>query len=868
MLIEDLLSLVWNLITLENNAVAPENMLSQEYANTPGMVALDSMPVSGNEVADLNMQSLMIDKSNMDKSQNNNSQYIGHNINDDNESDDEDIIPEDERWKTRKWFWQMNEQIRIKWDLFVMILATWNWFAIPFNAAFSPDFMESIAIEIFNALIDLLFMVDVFINFRTSFLNSKTGEEIFDLKAIAKNYLRGRFWLDILASLPLDLVTLFFISSDGNTTIFELFGLLKLVRVLRLSRIIMYMNLKDDIKMSLKLVKLVFFLVMYIHCQGWAWHLIVKGNKKWIPPLDYVYITTEIYGDTISMQYWNAIYHSTLLLAGNDIGPRRDLQLIFCVTTLLIWAIINANIFGNLAVLVSALNRKSTKFQEKLDTVNTAMKNMKLPEETQKKVQNYIMSTQSTLDHQQEMDSFLKLISPSLRLEVTKHIFSMIVVKNEMFKDNEDLVDYLVRYLNTLLYLPEDVIIKQGDKADNLYFLARGETVVKIYDENKEEKYVTTLKIGACFGEIGIIKDWPRTSSVLSKNYTTWAALNESNFRDFRNRYPEIVRKMNDGLILYQDKWKKFLKKTLKNISFLSHDISDVILEDLIYELDTERVETGQYIFKKGFSWDWIYIVIHGEVDIFMENNSRETFIESLSQSSNIGTYSTLQEEDYNFTWKAKTDCTLMMLKFETLEKYRGKYDELNYYLIEYEGFIEDNGAPFWDFLVYRNRKEKLNTREILINGIKRSKNILKSFSRKIEFGDILKRVQETIRRERAEEKKAKKKKFNEGHKQMTQTQINGKMITELKQQMAAMKEMIETLIHNQGTPDKQNSFPEGIDSPFEESHLSSVAVDNKQGLTHNNTMSNPLGNQINKSGQEMNNSISHSHKNMDDDWD
>jgi len=36
-----------------------------------------------------------------------------------------------------------------------------------------------------------------------------------------------------------------------------------------------------------------------------------------------------------------------------------------------------------------------------------------------------------------------------------------------------------------------------------------------------------------------------------------------------------------------------------------------------------------------------------------------------------------------------------MLLKFETLEKFRGKYDELNYYLIEYEGFIEDNGAPF-----------------------------------------------------------------------------------------------------------------------------------------------------------------------------
>ncbi|CAI2379010.1 unnamed protein product [Moneuplotes crassus] len=115
------------------------------------------------------------------------------------------------------------------------------------------------------------------------------------------------------------------------------------------------------------------------------------------------------------MLFWNAIYHSTLLLADNNIGPRRDLQLFFCITALLICAIINANNFGNFAVLVSALNRKSTKFQEKLDTVNTATKNMKLPEETQKEVQNYIMSTQSTLEHRNKqnvskikLDSFIR----------------------------------------------------------------------------------------------------------------------------------------------------------------------------------------------------------------------------------------------------------------------------------------------------------------------------------------------------------------------------------------------------------------------------------------------------------------------------
>lgn len=100
---------------------------------------------------------------------------------------------------------------------------------------------------------------------------------------------------------------------------------------------------------------------------------------------------------------------------------------------------------------------------------------MMMSEETVKKVQNYIMSTQSTLEHQQEMENFLKIISPSLRLEVTRHIFSMIVDQNPIFGKNEELIDYLVKFLTTCLYLPEDSIITQGETADNLYFLARGE---------------------------------------------------------------------------------------------------------------------------------------------------------------------------------------------------------------------------------------------------------------------------------------------------------------------------------------------------------------------------------------------------------
>jgi len=43
-------------------------------------------------------------------------------------------------------------------------------------------------------------------------------------------------------------------------------------------------------------------------------------------------------------------------------------------------AFMQAYMFGNLAVMVQQLNRKSQYFQEKLDLANTSMRNMALPE--------------------------------------------------------------------------------------------------------------------------------------------------------------------------------------------------------------------------------------------------------------------------------------------------------------------------------------------------------------------------------------------------------------------------------------------------------------------------------------------------------
>jgi len=112
--------------------------------------------------------------------------------------------------------------------------------------------------------------------------------------------MKSRFWIDVLATIPIDTFAGFFLTnnSSSSTLFLQLFGILKLIRVLRLGRIISYMRVVSSVKTTLRLGKLVFFLVLYIHCLGCAWFMIANVDQKWIPPLDYVFVKTELYEDT------------------------------------------------------------------------------------------------------------------------------------------------------------------------------------------------------------------------------------------------------------------------------------------------------------------------------------------------------------------------------------------------------------------------------------------------------------------------------------------------------------------------------------------------------------------------------------------
>lgn len=103
-----------------------------------------------------------------------------------------------------QFLFKPSSPFKIKWDIIIIIFSIWNALEIPFVLAFPFTLKNNPGIEITDNIIDVLFWFDILVNFRTCYIDIKTDTLIDNPKQISRNYLNGRFWLDLLASLPFE----------------------------------------------------------------------------------------------------------------------------------------------------------------------------------------------------------------------------------------------------------------------------------------------------------------------------------------------------------------------------------------------------------------------------------------------------------------------------------------------------------------------------------------------------------------------------------------------------------------------------------------------------------------------------------------
>lgn len=192
---------------------------------------------------------------------------------------DDDLITNREKKKKvmPRCMVSYSKRWRKMWDIMIIIVAVYSGLFTPFQIAF--DYQEKkfkdtwwwITLDVVSTII---YIVDIIIAFRSSYLDN-FGDEIIDGKKIAAHYIKSnRFWTDVLSLVSNPVVAQFNLTESQNLVVC-LFGMLKIIRFLRVRQLITTATLDKGIKAALNFIYLTVLLLFYCHIMGCFWYYVV-----------------------------------------------------------------------------------------------------------------------------------------------------------------------------------------------------------------------------------------------------------------------------------------------------------------------------------------------------------------------------------------------------------------------------------------------------------------------------------------------------------------------------------------------------------------------------------------------------------------
>ena len=170
---------------------------------------------------------------------------------------------------------------KVVWDMFVIVLVLINCYMTPLELCFRSfqEYVETpggIAFRVADHIIDFFFFVDIVINFRTTYFDDD-GELVVDYKLLARTYMWRPpywFWMDLVGTIPWDLLNPLLEGNDGATRAARL---LKLPRLLRLGRL---MKNLDQLRSGniVRITRLLIYFNLVSHWLACIWWLLGESS--------------------------------------------------------------------------------------------------------------------------------------------------------------------------------------------------------------------------------------------------------------------------------------------------------------------------------------------------------------------------------------------------------------------------------------------------------------------------------------------------------------------------------------------------------------------------------------------------------------
>jgi CRP-like cAMP-binding protein len=235
----------------------------------------------------------------------------------------------------------------------------------------------------------------------------------------------------------------------------------------------------------------------------------------------------------------------------------------------------------------------------------------------------------------------------------------VVTKKVPLFDDlPQDAFVALVNRLGYHRHAAGHLIIREGEPGRSFFIIVEGR--VRVYKAGGDGKEITLAHLGegAFFGEMAMLSGAPRTANVVSEEETEILEVTDTVLRDLATKYPQVVNSL-----------KNFYRQRLLNnvmaISPLFKDFDPAQRKALVEKFRMRQAAPGEKVIAEGKSTDGLYVVLHGVVDVTVEQRQ----VARLKEGEIFGEMSLLSRDPASATVTAKSNAILLRLPRDSFQE-------------------------------------------------------------------------------------------------------------------------------------------------------------------------------------------------------
>eukprot|EP00747_Dinoflagellata_sp_TGD_P117407 gnl/TRDRNA2_/TRDRNA2_172599_c2_seq1.p1 gnl/TRDRNA2_/TRDRNA2_172599_c2~~gnl/TRDRNA2_/TRDRNA2_172599_c2_seq1.p1 ORF type:complete len:688 (-),score=101.04 gnl/TRDRNA2_/TRDRNA2_172599_c2_seq1:330-2222(-) len=377
-------------------------------------------------------------------------------------------------YKERKrYFLIPNDCIsRLLWDLWLMVLLIYLAVKLPLTFAFG----DALYIP-FDDTIDWFFLWDVILNFFTSYVRDDVL--VTDGRKIACNYFQTWFLLDLLSSIPFELLTGALLPDMQPAKLLKaakvakVLKLLKLTKIKKLSQGDMAARAEELLvakgtQSFIRVCTLVLISSSMAHVM--ACLLISSGDGF----LDgYQDVSNSLWSMYLAALYWSMMTMTTV--GYGDIIPHSDAERFYAIIAMVFGASMFGYIVGCITSVVSESDDNLRTYYERMDAVHSWLDfHAELPKDLKRRVRTYF---KNALKEKPAVDSrtILEDLPAFLRKRLSSFLVDDVVRFNPLIAGApKGMIEHLVCILEKRTFDSPDVLAHSGEPGAGMFMIAEG----------------------------------------------------------------------------------------------------------------------------------------------------------------------------------------------------------------------------------------------------------------------------------------------------------------------------------------------------------------------------------------------------------